>query len=427
MNFVENPLRRGAKRVRVSVSEVEVTTREEVEDARTTMEEEKAMNEEVSMIDLVRAVEAMARIFYEREHVKKEGPIYSYDELREVFQANKDLENFLNQLYSVARPLERTEQTMSRMKKLIVHICYLLASLNNTKINSFKFDVAYYLDSVGMSNEGLDTMAILGVSTTSRAVDKRKKKASDAHKEYVENALSKFSDKAFVLNIDDYHNIHVPWQSDSTSTSRLAHMATIIANLCPISAIPRNRALNPKIFDDELIIKHLDERFIINLGIPYNERKLGRTGKCSDDEVIERLTLHSYNDRLVEKKGDRHIQNTILFDFVGGNLKNVEDYTNALRIVHNQELMQEYLSNHIIPVVADWPGQFFIRKAIVHRLFLNNEVIPPFVASFVPIMGPLHVSLNGRELVYKKNSFLFNNIYKGIFGKKKNLGKKLRP
>ncbi|RIB29191.1 hypothetical protein C2G38_2027870 [Gigaspora rosea] len=233
----------------------------------------------------------------------------------------------------------------------------------------------------GTSNEGLDTLANLGVTTTSRAVDKRKKRVADAHEKYVEDSFLKNSGNAFVLNIDDYHNIHVPQQADSTNTSRPAHMATIIANPCPVSAIPRNGALNPRIIDNKLIMKHLDKRFIINLGIPYNEHRLGHTG----------------------------------------NLKSVENYTNALRIVHDQELMQGYLSDHIIPVVADWPGQFFIRKAIVHRLFLNNEVVPPFVASFAPIMGPLHVSLNGRKLVYKKNSFLFNDIYKEIFGKKKNL------
>ncbi|CAG8715940.1 39346_t:CDS:2, partial [Gigaspora margarita] len=246
MNFVENPLRRGSKR---------------------------AMNKGVSVIDLVRAIETMARIFYEREHVKKEGPIYSYDELRKVFQANKDLEDFLDQLYSVARPLERTEQTMSRIKKLIVHICYLLASLNNTKINSFKFDVAYYLDSVGTSNEGLDTMATL---------------ASDAHEEYVENALSKFPGNAFVLNVDDYHNIHVPRQSDSTSTSRPAHMTTIIANSCLLLALPHNGAFNPKFIDDELIIKHLDEQFIINLGIPYHERVRDCIGYVITDRHLPR-------------------------------------------------------------------------------------------------------------------------------------------
>ncbi|RIB28182.1 hypothetical protein C2G38_1576257 [Gigaspora rosea] len=287
---------------------------------------------------------------------------------------------------------------MNCMKKLIVHICYLLASLNNTKINSFKFDVVFYLDSVSTSNEMLDMMASLGVTTTSRAVDIRKK-ALDAHEEYVENALSKFS----------------------------AHMATIIANPCLMLAIPRNGAFNPKFIDDELIIKHLDEWFIINLGIPYHECVRGCIGKCSNNELMERLTLHSYNDRLVEKEGGRHIQNVILFDFVEGNLKSVEDYTKALRIVHNQELMQEYLSNHVLPVVADWPGQFFICKAIIHQLLLNNQIIPPFVTSFIPIMGPLHVSLNSRELVFLKNSFLFNDIYKGIFGKKKKLGNKPRP
>ncbi|RIB22766.1 hypothetical protein C2G38_2173079 [Gigaspora rosea] len=275
-----------AKKVKVSVEEVD----------------------SVGMVDHIEAVKTLAKIFYEREYTMSKGPVYSYDKLQEVFQDNHSLKEFLNQLYLAARPLELTEQTIGRMKKLIVHICYLLASLNNTIINAFKFDLMYYLDSV------------------------------DAHDKYVENALSKYLDKAFVLNIDDYHNIHVP----------------------------RSLILL-------LIIKHLDEQFIINLGIPYHEHCQNYRGECSDDELLEQLTLHSYNDRLVEKKSDRHIQNVILFDFVGSNLKRVEDYTKALQIVYNQELMQEYFSNHVIPIATDWPGQFFIRKAIAHRILLENE------------------------------------------------------
>ena len=149
--------------------------------------------------------------------------------------------------------------------------------------------------------------------------------------------------------------------------------------------------------------------------------------ECSEDDLINRLTLHSYNDRLAERKSERHVQNAILVDFVESSLKGIEAYTKALQIVYDQELMQAYLSDHIIPIVADWPGQFFIRKAIAHRLFLNNEIIPPFVTSFLPVMGPLHVSLNSRELVFLKNSVFFNKIYKGIFGANKDLGKTLRP
>ncbi|RIB28085.1 hypothetical protein C2G38_2158824 [Gigaspora rosea] len=133
------------------VEEVEVTTREDVtcKDVGTTMEDRGITNE-------------------------KEGPIYSYEELQEVFQTNKCLEIFLDQLYLAARPLEHEKKTMNHIKKLIVHVCYLLASLNNAKINFFKFDVVFYLDSVGTSNKGLDTLANLGVTTTSRAMDQRK-------------------------------------------------------------------------------------------------------------------------------------------------------------------------------------------------------------------------------------------------------------
>jgi len=187
MQLVENPLRRGIKRVK-TVNEEEVYTK----------------------IELTKAIEAIGKILYEREHVKEEGPIYSFDEMRDLFQEKEpSLKAFFNQLYLAARPTERNIQTMDRMKRLMVFICYLLASLNNTKINCFKFDLAYYLDSTGTSNEGLNTMANLGATTTARAVDRKKKRMSDEHEVYVRNCLTNNLENALILNIDDYHNIHV--------------------------------------------------------------------------------------------------------------------------------------------------------------------------------------------------------------------------
>ena len=100
----------------------------------------------------------------------------------------------------------------------MLFICYLLVSLNNMKINAFKFDLAYYLDALGTSNEGLNTMANLEVTTTSRAVDHKKKIMSDAHDDYVENAFRQYSENALVLNVDDYHNIHVQRKPNTTET-----------------------------------------------------------------------------------------------------------------------------------------------------------------------------------------------------------------
>ncbi|RIB10249.1 hypothetical protein C2G38_2206598 [Gigaspora rosea] len=117
MNFVENQLRK-AKWVKVSVEEVEASEvvaepvanvavggvevidiediiRKEIEakikegielgDMETIMEEEvEAINDEEGMINLVGVIRAISRIFYEREYMQKEGPIYSFDEMREL-------------------------------------------------------------------------------------------------------------------------------------------------------------------------------------------------------------------------------------------------------------------------------------------------------------------------------------------------------
>lgn len=151
--------------------EIETKIKESIElgDIESTMREDvEAVDgeEEVSMINFIGVIRSMARIFYEREHTRKEGPIYSFDEMRELLpHIDPSLKTFFDQLYSLARPLEHCEQTVGRMKRLIVFLCYLLASLNNSKINSFKFDLAYYLDSVGTSNEGLNTLANIGITT----------------------------------------------------------------------------------------------------------------------------------------------------------------------------------------------------------------------------------------------------------------------
>ena len=111
---------------------------------------------------------------------------------------------------------------------------------------------------------------------------------SDTHGEHVDHAIQQYSEKALVLNVDDYHNIHVQRQPDTTDTSWAAHMATILANPCPMPAIPRSGALNPKVVDSELIVRHLDRRFIANLGVSYHDRMQDhRTKECTDEDLME--------------------------------------------------------------------------------------------------------------------------------------------
>ena len=119
------------------------------------------------------------------------------------------LKDFFKQLYIMIRSFKCSNQMMDYIKKIMLFICYFFFSLNNTKITAFKFDLAYYLDLAEISNEGLNTMTNLRITTISKSIDQKKKQMSDAHKEYVKNALKYHSENAFVLNINDYHNIYV--------------------------------------------------------------------------------------------------------------------------------------------------------------------------------------------------------------------------
>ena len=111
MNFVENPLKRGSRRVK--------TTDEEAEEE----EEEEEVSEK---IDFTRAIKMIAKIFYEREYNNKGGPIYEFDEMRRLLQEiEPSLRGFFDQLYLGARPFERNEQIMDHMKRLMWCSCVI--------------------------------------------------------------------------------------------------------------------------------------------------------------------------------------------------------------------------------------------------------------------------------------------------------------
>ena len=79
-----------------------------------------------------------------------------------------------------------------------------------------------------------------------------------------------------------------------------------------------------------------------------------------------------------------------------------------------------YLNNYIIPVVADWPGQVNIRRAITLRINKGVESgISEHILSLIPMIGPLHVSLNSRETLFQIYHFFFEMIYHNLLGENK--------
>ncbi len=89
-----------------------------------------------------------------------------------------------------------------------------------------------------------------------------------------------------------------------------------------------------------------------------------------------------------------------LIGFKEQQLHSIQDYLNALQIILNISKKIKHLDKQVAPIVTDWSGQLFIRKALIHLYALGTQsTIPQEFESFIPILGPLHLSLNSREHV----------------------------
>ena len=90
--------------------------------------------------------------------------------------------------------------------------------------------------------------------------------------------------------------------------------------------------------------------------------------------------------------------------------------------------VRTYLSNYIISIPADFLGQLYIRRAIVLKLKYGDQCpIPIEILSLIPLLGPLHVSLNTSKSCFLIFHPSFNELYKEVFGKKWNLAVKPKP
>ncbi|KAF0539733.1 hypothetical protein F8M41_006841 [Gigaspora margarita] len=97
-------------------------------------------------------------------------------------------------------------------------------------------------------------------------------------------------------------------------------------------------------------------------------------------------------------------------------------------MIINVSSLNNYLNQNIIPIITDWPGQLFIKKIIIHLKIQQSATnIPQIYKNFHPIIGPLHVALNSKEIALIINYEFFKQLFYFVFGDKKKLAKKPKP
>jgi len=160
-------------------------------------------------ISLSDKIKKMSDILYKNQRILKQKPIYNPEEFKNMLEmADINLIGFFDELYKGTNPNTKSEKTNNNNKKKLVSLCYFLASINNKYINGIKADIGSYLETSGASASSIDTLSNIGLSVSRRTVNRQKILISEDHQNTVNDYCLQNIENMFILNIDDYHNIH---------------------------------------------------------------------------------------------------------------------------------------------------------------------------------------------------------------------------
>ncbi|CAB4393527.1 unnamed protein product [Rhizophagus irregularis] len=319
-----------------------------------------------------------------------------------IEEANPELIGFFSSMVNAIIPKDRSAYNKQEAKKSVVALCYMIAGLRNKFVNQFKIEVGLYLAASGATWEAIDTLSSIGYSACAKTVTDFQKKIQTNHTAKIDSHFLEKGDCLHIYNVDDYHNIHEKRRPDTTSTSVAKHFATCVAKpVTECSTVPvvfnGISVHNPNNVEASRICWHLLNKYTGIFDISYSKRQLfwiseGYQNTNSFDR-IELLTIHSYDDTIAERKHERSMGGLQLIGFKEQHLHSMQDYLNALKMILAVNKNSKCLEGHVAPIVADWPGQLFIRKALTH-LHTSRSQIPKEIDSFIPMLGPLHLSLN---------------------------------
>ena len=353
-----------------------------------------------------------------------ENPEMDPDEFEKLCR-NAGAEN----LYSCIYDAICTEQMSDERKKLVkvrtMVTVYILAYSQSQRCNSFQIALSRTLQQFGISERGLESLRNLGITAHPCTVKAQSKSSCSTHSDTVESFIQSAieNEHLLIFFIDDYHNIHTQHRPEAKTQTQATHMTTLLLKVFPeVKAISKNVDLHPETPVTIPELKVFWSNNMDNLSKTYAETMPDWVvAKYFDPEAErQRLLVHDYQQ--TENQQMRCMNNTKLVDSLELPLKSCDNVLTAVKKMLSSGL-EIYLNKFVAPFVGDWPMQFFIRQLV----YSNSPSSPVPLKNVIPLIGPLHISLNARECVLLIFHEIFADLYKSIFGEKANLAKKPKP
>lgn len=299
------------------------------------------------------------------------------------------------------------------------------------KCSDFQHDHGQLLLRSGLSTNVLNSERVLGTSMSDREYQLIKVKDSSEHHQIVNKWIDVAikNKKLIIVNIDDYTNVHTK-KRPLKGTSKASKMCTILLKMYDTEAVEliSDRPAN---CPDGILLNDLVQNMSSNEQVQQlcfcsfvqscKENAPWITNSFFDPLYEHnRLTTHDYAiDEGVKKM--RKMDGTMLIDCIELPLHSEADFRKAIERIMETN-MKRYCQHFILPQPGDWPAQFYPR-----RIVFSSQTNASVRSSLVPLLGPLHISLNGQENVFRVFYEVLRDIYKFVFGNSKTLAENSLP
>jgi hypothetical protein len=336
--------------------------------------------------------------------------------------------NLFSTLYNAMSSDRMSEERQELTKLRVMVVIYIMIYSQSQRANWFQISLARTLQQFGISQQGLASLRNLGIVAHPRTIKASMQASSASHIDKVKAFFHTVieNEQFIIFCIDDYHNIHTKHRPETKVQTQSVHTSTLLVKFFPNIKAMHNNPLQP------LLPVNPVEDSLLKMFIDENMSKLSKTyasnmpdwvvAKYFDPETErQRLAIHDYQQTEIRQM--RCMDNTKLVDSLKLPLKSYND----LLIAFNHMLssgLEDYLTHFAAPFPGNWPIQFFMRQLVYNTASVS---LPMVCKSIVPMIGPLHISLNSRECVLLNFHPIFADLYSFLFGAKAKLAKKPKP
>ena len=390
--------------------------------------------------------------------VKKTPCIYDPDTFRQFCissGASTIFDNILSSVTTSRRSAKRSEQNRKICVNIIYTLCFALSQLNNF----LQKDQSLFFILKNLNKEALDTERNLGNVCSSRKVYYMRKNIEHSHQHQINDEIEKAIQGNYlvVCIVDDYHCIHTKRRPEDVKVSDAKHMCTIVIKIfSKIPAIPLTTKMedlhNPEGVSAEVCCAMIcGQASMVMLSNSFASTMPIWAKHAFFDPENERTRLHVHDYASSPNIKDlRCMDSVYLLEMKELPLKSFANFKKALTWIAGSKL-QDYMKKNVLLMPGDWPAQFYIRQAVYQPIYpkggasaLKNIPESPVLSfdhgkytfyipsskntgtttpwkkeidSIIPLIGPLHISLNAREDICEIYHPLIKYIYEQIFPK----------